>query len=417
MASVPVGSAFRPYPSPIIVSRQPQSLASLSPANLDAPLPAVSGPGHAVAVLLPLSGPLADRGQGMLQAIQLAFGAPGSPPLDIKDTAGNPQTAATAAQQAIAAGDALIVGPYSASETAAVSGPARAANVPVLAFTSDPSQAQPGVWVLGLTPDQQVNRLVAAAAAAGMGRFAALLPDNALGRAMGDALGTALAATANPPPRIVRYANDMGSMNVAVRDVADYAVRRGPIDAKIHAARALNNAEGRREVAELSRSAVPPPPFDCLLLADTGTPLAEVATLLPYYDIDTPPVHIMGPALWGAAAARAGAGAALSGARFAAPDPAARSGFDASFNAKYGIPSPPLADLAYDGGLLARAAVQSGGDPVAELTRPDGFVGADGVLGLLPNGHVRRSLAIFQIDGSSATMVDPAPQNLEGPGT
>jgi ABC-type branched-subunit amino acid transport system substrate-binding protein len=353
----------------------------------------------------------------MLQAVQLAFGAPGSPPLDIKDTAGNPQTAAIAAQQAIAAGDALIIGPYSAGETAAVSGPARTANIPVLAFTSDPSQAQPGVWVLGLTPDQQVARLVAAATAAGIGRFAALLPDNALGHAMGDALGTALAATGSPPPHIVRYANDMGSMNVAVRDVADYADRRAPIDAKVHTARALNTAEGRREVAELTRAAIPPPPFDSLLLADTGTPLAELATLLPYYDIDSPPVHIMGPALWGAVAARAGAGAALNGARFAAPDPAARSAFDASFSAKYGIPSPPLADLAYDAALLARASLQAGGDPIAELTRPDGFVGADGVLGLLPNGHVRRSLAIFQIDGSTTTIADPAPQTLEGPGS
>jgi ABC-type branched-subunit amino acid transport system substrate-binding protein len=415
---VPVGNAFQPhYSRPLVVGRAPQSLASLPPTNLGAAQPAISGAGHAVAVLLPLSGPLADRGQGMLQAVQLAFGAAGSPPLDIKDTAGNPQTAATAAQQAIAAGDALIVGPYSGGETAAVSGPARAANIPVLAFTSDPSQAQPGVWVLGLTPDQQVNRLVAAAAAQGIGRFAALLPDNALGRVMGDALSTAVAATGGAPPRIARYARDMGSMNVAVRDVADYADRRGPIDARIHAARALNTAEGRRAVAELSRTAIPPPPFDSLLLADTGTPLAELATLLPYYDIDTPPVHIMGPALWGSAAARGGAGAALNGARFAAPDPAARSAFDAGFSAKYGTAAPPLAELAYDAALLARAALQAGGDPVAELTRPDGFVGADGVLGLLANGRVRRSLAIFQIDGGNTTIVDPAPPNLEAPGS
>ncbi len=120
---------------------------------------AAGGPaGHRVAILLPLSGARADIGQALLHGAQLALDAPGAPPLDVKDTGGTPDGAAAAAQAAIADGAGLILGPLTSAETAAVAPVARAANVAVLAFTNDPSQAQPGVWTLGITPGQQVRR-------------------------------------------------------------------------------------------------------------------------------------------------------------------------------------------------------------------------------------------------------------------
>ena len=45
-------------------------------------------PGHPapVALLAPLTGVNAERGQALVQAAQLALAAPGSPPLDVRDT-------------------------------------------------------------------------------------------------------------------------------------------------------------------------------------------------------------------------------------------------------------------------------------------------------------------------------------------
>ena len=149
------------------------------------PVPGGGPAGQRVAILLPLSGPRADIGQSMLHAAQLALDGPDAPPLDVKDTGGTPGGAAAAAQSAIAEGAGLILGPLTSPETAAVAPVARAANVAVLAFTNDQSQAQPGVWTLGITPGQQVRRLVAAAQGQGKSQFAALLPDSDFGHAMG----------------------------------------------------------------------------------------------------------------------------------------------------------------------------------------------------------------------------------------
>jgi ABC-type branched-subunit amino acid transport system substrate-binding protein len=373
----------------------------------------LGAPGQRVAILLPLTGARADIGQSMLHAAQLALDGPDAPPLDAKDTGGTPDGAAAAAQAAITAGAGLILGPLTSSETAAVAPIARAANVAVLAFTNDPSQAQPGVWTLGITPGQQVRRLVAAAQGQGKSQFAALLPDNDFGHAMGQALNQATASNAAAPPNVRFYSPGMSAINAATRDVSGYASRRGPIDAQMRAARAQGTPEGRHQAQELAKSSIPPPSFNTLLLADTGEALAEIASVLPYYDVDRSAVQIIGPALWASSSSGSGQ---FRGAWYAAPDPAARSNFEQAYTAKFGSAPSPIADLAYDAASIARA-VGGRGYSVAALTQPSGFIGADGWFALLADGQVRRALAVYAIDRGGPQMVEPAPQSGNVPGS
>ena len=410
-------SGFRP-PSSLNQGKFAPMIVPGGPATSYAPLTAGGGSGGSnggqrVAILAPLSGPNAERGQALVNAAQLALSEPGSPPLDVRDTGGTPDGAAAAAAQAIAAGAGLILGPLTASETAAVAAPARSAGVPVLAFTNDSAQAQPGVWTLGITPGQQVRRLVGSAAAQGKTRFAALLPATQFGAAMSSALSQATAGAGVGSPNIQTY-DGSGSIRSAVSSLADYAGRRAPLDAEIRAARARHDAEGRRTAAELAQRPVAPPPFDALLLADTGDRLATLTSFLSYYDVDPRSVRVMGPALWAAAGTRAGSD--LNGAQYAAPDPAARSAFDQSYTAKYGAAAPGLADFAYDAAAIARLMAASGGFSAGSLCRPEGFAGVDGVLALQPDGQVRRGLAIFEVRRGGPALVEPAPDSLGAPG-
>jgi ABC-type branched-subunit amino acid transport system substrate-binding protein len=376
-------------------------------------VPPTAGPsGQRVAILLPLSGPRADLGQAMLHAAQLALEGPDSSPLDVKDTGGTPEGAAAAARTAIADGAGLILGPLTSPETAAVAPVARAADVAVLAFTNDPAQAQPGVWTLGITPSQQVRRLVAAASGQGKSQFAALLPDTDFGHALAQALIQTTGSNGLGAPNIRFHAPGMASINATARDLADYANRRGPVDAQIRAARALGSPEGRRQAQELAKTAIPPPSFNALMLADTGDTLAEVAAVLPYYDVDRSAVQILGPALWAAQSSGSGQ---VPGAWYAAPDPAARANFVQAYSAKYGSDPPQLADLAYDAASIARL-LAGGGFSVGALTQPAGFVGADGWFALLPDGQARRALAVFAIERGGPQMIEPAPEsgNVQG---
>lgn len=383
------------------------------PANI--PAPSTSAPaGHGVALLVPLSGANAERGQALARAAKLAWQDSGAPPLDIRDTAGTPEGAAAAAEAAIAAGAGLILGPLTAGETAAAAGPARAAGVGVLAFTSDPAQAQPGIWPLGIMPSQQVRRMVAAEMAQGKQRFAAVLPDNDFGHAMGTALQQAASSAGAPDPAIQFHTGTTSSINGIVRDMSGYASRRGPIDGQIKAARALGTAVGRRHAIALARSPIPPPPFDAILLADSGDALSTVASLLPYYDLDPPAIRVFGPALWASPNARRDA--PLLGAWYAGPDPASRAQFDARYTADAGTPAPGLADFAYDAAGIAKALAKDGGFSYAALCRPEGFAGVDGVLALQADGNVRRGLALFELRRGGPNLIEPAPDNLSAPG-
>lgn len=365
-----------------------------------------------VAILLPLTGPRADLGQAMLKAAQLAVEAPGAPTLDARDTGGNPDGAAAAARDAVAAGDRLILGPLTSTETAAVTPIAQSSNIEVLSFTNDPAQARPGVWTLGITPGQQVRRLVSAAQSDGKSRFAGLLPDDNFGRALADALVQATTAAGLPPPTIRHYAGSMASISTAARDISDYANRRGPIEEKRREAKAEGTPEGRQRAAELAHASVGPPPFDALLLAGNREALTELASFLPYYDVNRSEVRCLGPLQWADPASGSGQ---FTDAWYAAPDPSARQTFEQSFSAKYGSPPPALADLAYDAASIARALAGQGYG-AGVLTQREGFSGVDGLFGLEADGHVRRSLAVFEIRPGGPQMVQPAPNSLMAPG-
>ncbi len=337
---------------------------------------------------------------------------PGSPPLDVLDTGGTADGAASAATQAIAAGAGLIIGPLTSGETAGAARVAQPAGVAILAFTSDPAQARPGVWPLGITPGEQVRRLVGAVLSHGKNRIAGLLPQNDFGQAMASSLAQTATADGISPPDIHTY--PPGNPQNAVRDLADYSGRVSPLMGQIHAAQAAHDAAGREKAAQLSRADVPPPPFDALLLADTGGSLATVTGLLQGYEVGPPDVRILGPALWAAPAARGGA--ALNGAWYAAPDPAARAAYDQAYQARYANPAPGLTDFAYDAASIARVLAASGGYSAASLCRPEGFAGVDGVFVLQPDGSVRRGLALFEVQGGGPVMIEPAPATLDAPG-
>jgi branched-chain amino acid transport system substrate-binding protein len=383
------------------------------------PMPAQQGrTGGPVALLLPLSGSLAPVGQAMENSVKLAFSSPGAPPLDVRDTGGTAQGAAAAASGAIAAGDGLILGPLTGPEAAAVRPIAAQADINILAFTNDGALATTGLWPLGISPGQQVRRVVGYAADQGRTRIAALLPSSAFGRLMGQAVTAEAATLGEPQPQLTYFGQSFGGLNQSVRALTQFNSRGAEIEAKIRKARAQDNEAGRIEAAKLSRQPIPPPPFDTLLIGATGERLAEIGTLLPYYDAGPPQVQLLGPMLWAQDAKGMAAHGALLGALYAAPDPSARTAFVQRYQALNGGATPPsVADIAFDAAAIAVLAAHEGGYTLPVLTNPSGFTGTDGLLQLEPDGKVRRGLAVFKIEPGGPQIVSPAPSVLAPPAT
>ena len=189
----------------------------------------------------------------MLRAARLALEGGNGPAFDAEDTKSTPDGAMAAARGAVAAGAGVMVGPLTAAETAAVARIAHPGNIPVLAFTSDNAQAQPGVWIMGITPAQQVQTLVQGLQADNKSRLGAVLPRNPFGDALADGLVQAAGEARLPPPQLVRYQPGPGALDAALGQIA--------------------SSTG----APSSGPAAPPPPaaqpsIDALLLGTTAAP-------------------------------------------------------------------------------------------------------------------------------------------------
>ncbi|MBR0559412.1 penicillin-binding protein activator [Neokomagataea sp. TBRC 2177] len=383
--------------------------------------PSQLGQAHApsVGLVLPLSGRFGAVGQRMRDAAKLALSSSGAPVLDVQDSNGVGGPAA-AAQTALSHGDALLLGPLTATETAAVAPVAGQAGKPVLAFTSDSTQARPGVWVMGLTPEQQVRRMVDAARATGRKAFAAFLPDNPLGHAMADGLKVACRDASLNDPQIVFHTADAANISDSLKSLSNIAARQptasvvpvaaGPSAIDPTAEGGAAGSVPASPTVGQSTPSVAPPPFDALLLADTGLELAQVISALQDDHIAASQVQIMGPALWKAFDTKL---SALHGAWFAAPDARDRNGYVARYKAVYGQAPSPVTDFAFDAAALANVVARTGSVDTSALTHGNGFMGVDGLFRLRPDGHVSRNLAIFQIrQVGGSSIVVPASRDV-----
>jgi ABC-type branched-subunit amino acid transport system substrate-binding protein len=372
------------------VSSSTQAAAAAVPvvATADTPAPAQdlpAGPveralqlGQAkVAALLPLSGPHAAIGQTLLEAVQLAFGdARGGVPVELlaRDTGGTPEGARAAAASAVEAGAHLVIGPLLGVELPAVAEIARTASVPVIGLSNNVAAAAPGVFVLGLLPQAQIDRVVSFARGRGAQRFALIRAEDLYGEVAETAFRAAVTANLGQIAAIERHGSEIASLSAAIKRVADRIDR-----------------------------------VDAVVLAGNGDLLLLAATFVPYYDIDTKDKQVLvATAFWDDP--RLQQEAALHGAFIAAPLTQRRNEFLARFKEAYGKDAPLLASLGYDAAALAIAAIRDvsgGGQLNGVLTNPSGFEGYDGVFRLKGDGTNQRLLPVLRFQRGGPAIVEP----------
>ncbi len=354
------------------------------------------------ALLAPLSGQFESSGKAMVNAAQLAL-------FDIADdrfnlipidTRGTAEGAAAAARQALAQGADIVLGPLFSHEVRAAGPLAREQDVPMLAFTTDRAAVGNGVYALGILPATQVERVVAYARSQGRERIALLAPANDYGYAVADALKGAVLATGARLVKAEFYDPTARDHTQVVRRFTEY-------DARTH---------GRPQD---SHDPAPPPPFDAVLIPDSGTQLRTVAALVTYYEVDPTAVKFLGTLLWNDP--RLAREAALEGGWYPAPPTADHENFAQRYARAFGpMPSAQVgsvASLAYDAtALAATLARQGSGDyPAEALTSASGFAGVDGIFRLLPDGGSERGLAVREIARGGSREIDPAPQAFTQP--
>jgi branched-chain amino acid transport system substrate-binding protein len=325
---------------------------------------------NGVAVIVPLTGPDGPVGTSIANAARLALLDTGEKSIGITvyDSAGT-GGAAAAAQKAIAEGNRLILGPLLAEDVRAAAPVARRHGVPVLAFSNDESVAGDGVYILGLTPDQSISRVVAYSRSRGMSNFGALVPTGLYGQRSGQALLGAVRKSGGRIVSMETYDRSQASLTAAARRL---------------------NAKGA---------------MDAVLIGDSSRMAALAAPVLKVGP------RRLGTELWGTDRT-IGKSASLRGAWFAAAPDVQFDKLVNRYRARYGKTPYRLASLGYDAVLLAVRSARNWpvgrAFPARTLIDPDGFAGVDGNFRFGRNGIAERLLEVREVRAQGAVVVSPA---------
>ncbi|HEX4768475.1 MAG TPA: penicillin-binding protein activator [Lichenihabitans sp.] len=338
-----------------------------------------SGPDK-VALILPLTqnGAPSAIGTSLRNAAELAYTEAGANDLTIlvKDDRSTPDGAREATQAAIGQGAELVLGPVFAADVREAARVARAADKPVIGFSTDTGSASRGVYLLSFLIENYVDRIVDYASSQGKKSFGALVPENDYGNV---ALGEFQQAVAKAGGR--------------VETIERYKPGAAP--------------------AAVARIASALPRIDALFIPEQADAMQAVAQVLTQNGIDSHKVQLLGTGVWNDA--RVFKLPALQGAWFAAPENAGFNAFAQRYKAKYGVEPARIATLSYDAVTLAAALARSqGAQRFAQdtLTNTSGFNGADGLFRFRQDGPNERGLAVLQIDNGAARTVSPAPRSF-----
>jgi ABC-type branched-subunit amino acid transport system substrate-binding protein len=335
-----------------------------------------------VALILPLTaqGNAGATALSMRNAAEMALAEFNNPDIQllVKDDGGTPSGAQAAAQQALAEGAEIIIGPLFAQSVGAAGQVARQRGVPIIAFSTDAGVAAPGVHLLSFLPESEVNRVVAYAAAQGKRSYAALIPDNAYGTVVQAAFQQAVAA-------------HNGRVVVMERYPLDRAQLQGPVQRVAQAARQV----------------------DAIFIPDGADSVSAIVQALAAGGV--PRKQLVGTGLWDDPRLAAEPGA--QGGWFATPDPAGFRAFSGRYRQRYGQDPVRPATLAYDAVSLVAALVKTQGPArfsEETLTNASGFAGIDGVFRFRPDGTNQRGLAVMRVTQNGGQVIAPAPKAFGG---
>ncbi len=344
-----------------------------------------------VALLVPRgSGQSGDAAlaQSLENAARLAMSDLPNVTIDLRvyDTAGNAGTASGVAQQAVADGAKIIIGPVYAQAANAAGLAVLNNNVNVLSFSNNTSIAGGNVFVLGPTFQNTANRL--ANYGGRQGKTAAIIvhSNDAAGEAGRSAIANALASS---------------SMNNAGSIGYDRS-QQGVINAVPNIKSAMDST-GADSVFLTATTAGALPLFSQLLPEAGVSPSTTQYIGLTRWDIPAQTLELPG----------------VQGGWFALPDPAKAQAYRQRYNATYGEAPHPISGLAYDGIAAIGALVSQGKSNAltgAALTQSAGFQGVGGIFRLRSDGTNERGLAVATIQNKQVVVIDPAPQSFSGAG-
>ncbi len=356
------------------------SMATTSPKAIDPKLFAKpSGRQYNVALLFPMSGEAGEIGNELFDAAQLALFDLKDPNIHIKsyDTVGTERGAVDAINEAINDKADIVLGPLFSHSTKAIKSIAKKHNIKIISFSNDRSLANSNVVIFGITPEQQIKRVVQYALDKGVYRYSALLPQNDYGLQIKNIINFELDKLDILPKNIQWYSGANEELSQNIRNLA--------------------------RLPEMVTEDYLKPKSEVLFIPESGNLLSPIISRLSSKNENTDRFRFVGVSDWENPSIYSDQ--KLNDSWFASIDIKARDDFNKVFDIYYGYKPSNLASLSYDAMALI-SLITADKPQVIYFKYSDVFEGIAGKFFFDQNGILQRELNMYQINNGVINKID-----------
>jgi outer membrane PBP1 activator LpoA protein len=358
--------------------------------------------------MLPLSGEHSEIGSLILNSIEMAIFQTEENKLElhIKDTEAKPDKAKKVLSELIDEGVKVVIGPLFSKSLAAIQSKVASNNINVFALTNNINLRNKGIWIFGVDPQAQTEKVLSYASEKGYKSIVALLPQNAYGLLLFDTITSFAQANFINIKKIEFYNFSVESQRKTAQKIS-----KGFEEYKLY----LDKIKEQEEKEEESNDEVlfMDKPFDSVFIAAAGQNLTVLSSQLQYNNVDPKIVQYLGISSWEDRSILSEP--ALEGGVFVTTSEMYQKKIKLIYQNSFNREMPKIAMIAYDIVALLGSLNNLGSNfNIYDLVNNEGYIGLRGLFRLKKNGTVERAFQLKKIKNKKFTILKKANSQFSG---
>ena len=360
-----------------------------------------------VGVMLPLSGEHSEIGNLILNAIEMAIFQTEENKLElhIKDTQAKPDKAKKVLTELIDEDVKVVIGPLFSKPLAAIQSKVSSNNINILALTNNINLRNKNIWIFGVDPQAQTEKVLRYALEKGFKNIAALLPQNAYGLLLFDTITSFTQENLMEIEKIEFYNFSVESQRKTAQKIS-----KGFEEYKLYLDKIKeqeNQEEESKEVLFMEK------PFDSVFIAAAGQNLTVLSSQLQYNNVDPKMVQYLGISSWEDSSILSEP--ALEGGVFVTTSEMYQKKIKLIYKNSFNKEMPKIAMIAYDITALLGILNNLGSNfNIYDLVNDEGYIGLRGLFRLKKNGVVERAFQLKKIKNKKFTILKKANSQFSG---
>ncbi|MFC1659128.1 penicillin-binding protein activator [Pseudomonadota bacterium] len=369
-----------------------------------------------IGMLVPLSGQHEKIGEMLFNSAQLAVFESKNKNLVLVpfDTKATSFGAIEAMKNAVADEVDVVIGPLFTTSAKAIINIANEKDITVLSFSNNQELMDNGIYLMGFSPEQEIERIVSYTILENKVDFVGLVPNNKYGASISKILKDTISKKDGNLIKVEYYSPDGKGIDKNIGKINDaYGIMARVYD-EYEQERQLAIEEGRpveevKFIVEEEDKIYP----SVVLIPESGKKLNYIIEKLGTHNKNNEAYQYIGTSQWDTYSTFTNKN--LVNSWFVAPDPEKYNKFEKKFYATYGTFPIRIASIPYDAVMVIDEVVNKDKDYLiskATLTKHNGFKGVDGKFRFLTNGLVQRMFTVLRVDEGGIEIIDEPNRNF-----